>query len=107
MKLSWTWKVSSILIFEIKLPLNSEILIQIPCRAETAPVAKMCHFFPISSKEVRRREGPFAAQSAVGILWHTMSDAMHRKLVQEACSADPWEWQRQKVVQVSRDAIRM
>lgn len=107
MKLPSKRKVSSILIFEIKLPLNSVILTQIPRRAETAPVAKTCCFFPISSKEVRGREGPLAAQSAIGIVWCIMSYAKHRKLVQEAWSAGSWEWQRQRVVQVPRDAKRM
>lgn len=71
--------------FEIKLPLNSLIFTQIPCRADT-PAAKTCHFFAISSKEVRGREGLLAAQSAVGIVWGPMSYAMHNKPVQETCS---------------------
>lgn len=48
-----------------------------------------------------------AAQSAIGIVWGAMSYAMHKRRVQETCSAGSWEWQRQKGVQVSRDAIRM
>lgn len=54
-------------------------LTQIPCRAETAPVAKTCHTFAISSKEHRGREGLLAAQSAKWIVWGTMSYAMHKK----------------------------
>lgn len=106
--LSWKWKVSSIIIFEIKQPLNNMITIPHTDSMQSRDCSKcqMCNFslFPPRKSEGGRQE---VDQSATGTIWCNMRYAICRKLVQEARFPYSWEQQRQQVVQVSRDTTRM